>query len=511
MSKRVYSNSQKATLNTVTNIALKLIALFSAFITKTIMIKSLGIEYAGLSSLFSDILTVFSFAELGIGSAIIFELYKPIQEKDYRKIAQLMNFYKRAYQTIGLGILIVGLSLIPVLPSLVSNVPNVHEDLTIIYTFYVLNTVISYFLIYQASLLTASQENYIISFIQGITSILRLIIGSFILLVFHNFLLYLFLDICLLVIQNILVYMIADKKFLEIRRFKNETLPKQEKKVLFGNVGALALYQVSNVILNSTDSIVISTIIGTGAVGLFSNYRLIIRSVDNFLSQITVSITPTLGNLAISQNNNQYKIFIHVNFLVYYLTMNSSLLLYFLTEPFIHLWLGEKYIMSQTLLLGFVSDFFLLNMIRPVASFRNANGMFTQGKYRPLVMSIMNIVFSIVFVKYFGMSGVIWGTAISRLLTQVWFDPAIVYKHIFKKRIIPYFINLILQILLTVLIGIIIEWVIIALSLNSPSVLNLVLKTIVILVISNLIFLFCFRKNDEFKVVIELVKRYLKR
>lgn len=509
MNEKRYTNSQKATLNTISNIASKLIILVSSFITKTIMIKTLGVDYAGVSSLFTDILTLFSFAELGIGPAIIFELYKPIKEKDNKKIAELMNFYKSAYQLIGSIILIVGILLIPMLPFLVKNVPNIHESVTVIYVFYLLNTVISYFLIYKSSLLTANQENYLVSTIQGIFSILRLIIGSIILIGFHNFLVYLTLDIVMLAIQNFIIYKIADRKFIELKEYKNSRLNQKDKKKLFNNVGALSLYQVSNVILNSTDSIVISTMMGTGFVTYFANYRLIVRSVDNFISQVTTSLTPTLGIMAVDKEKSQKETFQLLNMFIFWLTINSTLLIYFLTPTFIEIWLGKSFLMSNWLLIGFVLEYFFLNMVRPVATFRNANGLFIQGKYRPVIMSIINIIFSFLLLKLFGIVGVIWGTVLSRILTQVWYDPIIVFRHVFKEKATSYFYSLFFQIvflcaccLLTTLLSNIILF-------SNHLFIQLIQQFFITIVICNLLFMIVYRKNPEFIKLTAFVKRKL--
>ncbi|MBO0448190.1 hypothetical protein JZO76_01440 [Enterococcus sp. MJM12] len=506
MKNRVLTNSKKAKLNTMTSILIKIVSLVSNFIMKTITIKYLGIEYAGVSSLFTDILTIFSFAELGIGSAIIFELYKPLREKEYPKIAQLMNFYKKAYQLIGLAILLAGVLSIPLLPLFVKSVPDIQENLTVIYILYVLNTVTSYFLIYKGSLLSANQEGYLISIIQVIFSGIRLLVGCFSIIIFKNFLLYLLLDIIIIVIQNIVIYLLADKKFVEIKKYDKELLPAQNKNALLKNVGALSLYQVSNVILNGTDTVVISALLGTGFVTFFANYRLIIRSVDSLVSQITVALTPTLGQLAIDGTESQKKNFSLLNLFVYWITLNTSLLLFFLIPPFIEFWLGKEFVMSEWLLLGFVVDYFFLNMVRIVATFRNANGLFMQGKYRPLIMSILNVVISVIFVKQFGVAGAIWGTIVSRVLTQVWFDPLVVFKYLFKESPVPYFIYFVKQFIIAIFIGIIIRYVI-NLFQCSNLLINLFYDSFIVLIICNFIFYFLFRKDKSFLRIMKVVMK----
>jgi len=499
-----YTNAQKASLNTSLNLFIKFISMVSAFIMKTVMIKSMGIQYTGISSVFTDLLMLFSFAELGIGSAIVFELYRPIEEKDYKKIAQLMNFFKTAYQFIGTAIFVIGLILLPFLNNIITDIPDVKENISLIYILYLLNTVCSYFLIYQSTLLTASQENFKISLIQGIFFLIRLVVSSFLLIHFKNFLLYLTCDILLIILQNIIIFKISSNKFPELKKFQNEKLNTLETKKLLSNVGALALYQISNVVINSTDSIIISSVLGTGIVAFFANYRLIVRSVDSFASQITVSLTPTLGNFAIKNKNSQKEMFEMLNFFIFWITYVSALLIFFLTKPFITFWLGDDFILEQHLLFLMVADYVVVNLARPVATIRNANGLFTQGKYRPLIMTILSIIFSVILVRLYGISGAIMGTLLSRILTQVWYDPYIIFSHVFKENVKGYFYKYCLQILFILGSGYaikkIIEFMSVYNSINN-KLFEIIVHFVIVLIFSNLFFFFIFGKSEVFRKI----------
>ncbi|MDV7751298.1 MATE family efflux transporter [Enterococcus casseliflavus] len=505
------SNSKKASLNTVTSMGIKVISMLSSFIMKTILIQSMGLQYTGISSVFSDLLLLFSFAELGIGSAIVFELYKPIAEKDFKKIAKLMHFYKRAYQLIGFSIFALGLLLIPFLNFIITDVPNVKENIVVIYILYLLNTCVSYFLIYQSSLLTAGQENYKISIVQGLFFIFKLIINSFVLLLLRNFIVYLIVDILLTIIQNLIIYRMSSIRFKDIKKYNSERLSQFEKKNLFNNVSALALYQISNVVLNSTDSLIISSILGTGVVAFFANYRLIVKSVDSFASQITISLTPTLGDLAVKKNNSQKEHFNILNFFIFWITLNSSLQILFLSTPFIELWLGEKFILNNSLLILLVIDYVIVNLARPVATIRNANGLFTQGKYRPLLMALLNIIFSILFVNLFGIIGVILGTLISRILTQVWFDPYIIYKHVFFENSFEYFqgyFKNILFIFFTALMVLISKNFVNSIFSIHNNLMILISNFILTIIISNIIFYVFYKNKTEFIRILDIIKSY---
>lgn len=443
-------NTSLAFKNSTFAMGTRVINMFILFYLKTLFIRTLGIEYTGISTLFTDILTILSFAELGIGNAINFALYKPLIERDTKKIAQLMNFYKMAYIVIGIVVIIIGISIIPLLPFFVKDVPNIKENIVNIYLLYLFNTGISYFLVYRSSLLIANQESYKINIVEIISSIIKALLGSIALIIFKNFVLYLIIEISITLFGNILIYYKSSIEFPELKS-NTEKLEKSEILNLLKDVSALALFQISNVVLKSTDSIIISSFINTALVGFLGNYRLIITSIDTIVKQITLAITPSIGHLAISHPKKMSESFYSLFFINYWITIATTIPLYFLLSPFIELWLGTEFLMGKTIIVLLIIDYFLVNIIRPVATFRTANGLFIQGKWRPLIMAILNIVLSLTLVNIIGIAGVLLGTIISRLITQVWFDPFIVYRHVLKE---PYknFILLLLRYLIVALV-----------------------------------------------------------
>ena len=143
------SRTKYTFLNSITGMIVKIVTIVVVFVTRTVFIKTLGIQYAGVSGVFSNVLTVLSFAEMGIGSAIVYALYKPIADNDEVQIAKLMNAYKKIYSIIAVVILALGLCLIPFLGFIITDVPDIIEDIRLIYVLYLLNTASSYLLIYK--------------------------------------------------------------------------------------------------------------------------------------------------------------------------------------------------------------------------------------------------------------------------------------------------------------------------------------------------------------------------
>ena len=212
------SRLMNSTINMVYSFGVKLASFLSGFVLRTVFIRVLGMEYAGVSGLFTDVLMVLSFAELGISTAMTYALYKPIAEQDKDKIQKLMHFYKWAYRFVAGSVLGLGLVFVPFIHLIITDVPDITESITLIYILYLLNTSVSYLLVYKSTMLTASQKNYEISKITIKISIIRCLIGCALLIGFKNFIVYLLMEIGVAVVQNILIGKKAEKLFPENER-----------------------------------------------------------------------------------------------------------------------------------------------------------------------------------------------------------------------------------------------------------------------------------------------------
>lgn len=514
------SRSEYVLINTTASFAMKLVGQLMKFVLKTAFIYTLGIQYASVSTLFSDILSVLALAELGIGSAITYSLYKPIRENNEPRIAALMHFYKQAYRLIALFVLVAGLCCIPFLSVLVKDVPDITEDIRLIFVLYIVNTAASYLFVFKSTLLTASQRRYVISRISITFSFIRTAAECAALFLFQNYIVYLTIGIVEAVARNYTVSRAADKAFPGIAAYKEEKLSKAEKHRLFGDVKALSLYRMSTVILNSTDSIIISAApqLGVVSVGYLGNYRLIVNTIDELLNQFFNSLTPSLGNMAAAEdanNDRQYDIFKTLIFSVFWCTAFCCASLLTLSTPFIKtFWLGKDYVMPFSIPAVLVFNFYINNMMRPVTSFRNSNGLFVQGRWRPLFMALTNVVFSLALVKPLGVFGVLVATGLSRLCTQAWFDPRLVYRNVFNRPVSDYFKRFILYSAVTAACCLA-TYGAASLVASGHAMLDFLIKMVLCLLIPNLIVMLIFHKTDEYRQftarICALAKKILRR
>lgn len=506
-----YSRTKKVFLNALGGIAARAFSIISAFLTRTIFIMVLGIQYAGVSSVFTDILVVLSFAELGIGSAITYALYKPIADNDEKQICKYMNTYKLIYRVIAIVVVVAGIIIAPFLEYIIKNAPDIKENLRLIFLFYIINTASSYLMVYKGAFLTAAQKDYIVSKSKIIIAVLRTIIECVTLIVFRNFIVYLTIGIGINILQNYYIAKVAEKEYPVIKRSSKEKLTKAETKRLFSDVRALALYKVSSTVLNGTDSVITSSIFGATTVGVLGNYTLISNQLYNFMMQVFTATSASIGNYAVyNEKEAQYQVFKKMNFICFWLYIMCSTCLWTLFNRFMHIWQGENRVFSSVMVAAIVGEFFIKGMLSPVSQFRTANGLFIQGKYRPVIMAVLNIVISIVLANNIGVVGIILGTIISRALTQLWYDPMLIYESIFKRNVLKYYAEYCLNIGMLILsCGI--SQGLTYLICPKNSIISLVVGAITAVIISNTIVLLIYSKSEEFKESIILIKRVVKR
>ena len=485
-------NSIRNSSVTVTN---QILTIVMDFFVKTLFINILGNVYLGVNGLFSNIITLLSLADLGIGVAIPYSLYKPLAENDTKKIQALMNFYRKIYIIIGLIVLGIGISLTPFLNLIIKQMPDI-PGLSIIYVMFVTHSALSYFFVYKKFLIEADQKGYITSHITFVCSILLNIVRVIVLVLTKNFILYLFCSIVFVLIQNFWYSYKANKLYPYIKDKNNEKISDEDKKEISKNVFALLIYKIGNVVTNGTDNIVISKFIGLITVGIYSNYLLITNSLNNVLVQAFNSITSSVGNLVATNNKRSKYIFEKLNFLNFYIYSLFSICLCILINPFMVIWLNNDYSLSMWVALLLAINFYIAGMNSVNDSFRTAYGLFYKARFRPIVMVIINLIVSVILAKPLGVAGVLVGTIVSRLLTVVWMDPYIVYKYGFKSDIKEYYKRYIYYFI--IFIGSLVILYYFGKMFDLTNIFIWILYAFIILTIYNLIIFILFRKTEEY-------------
>ncbi len=482
------------------------VSLFIKFVSRTIFIHTLGIQYLGVNGLFTNVLGVLSLAELGIGTAMNYSLYKPVAQDDVETIKSLMYFYRKAYRIIALVITVLGFALLPFLDILIKD-PGDVGDISVYYLIFLFNTVSTYFVSYKFSLINAKQQNYIFSLVNTITSSITVVVQIVILLVMHSFLWYLLSASIIGLVQKIFIHFYLNRKFPFLTD-KDVRIPtKQELAPIKKNIIALFIHKIGDVGVHQTDNIIISAFINVATVGIMSNYNLIISAVTGFVSIIFNSATASFGNLiATESKDKQYQVFLVYRFIAFWLYGFTAIGFYMLLSPFITLWLGDSMTIPDGTLLLIVVNHYLMGHRITINNMKSAGGVFQQDAYVAIVQTVVNLVVSIVLVRRIGLPGIYIGTVVQGLLSTV-IKPIIVYRVLFNKSPSLYFISGVKYATVVVIAGLICV-LIKPLIVPTVTIGNFLLLAICVAIIPNVVFFLAFRRSQEFGSIVGIVKKW---
>lgn len=470
------------------------------FLVRTVFINCLNSEYLGIHGLFTNILTILSFAELGIGTAIIFNMYKPVAKDDRQKIKSLMDLYNKCYRIIGIVIFFLGLLVIPFMKYLVKDISNINENVILIYILYLINTSISYFFTYKKSIIIAYQKQSIINNIDSVFFVVKSAFEILFLLLTKNFIIYLLIQIVGTFIENLIISIKSDQLFPYLNQKSNVNLSKKEKKGIFDNVKALIVFQFGLIIMNGTDNILLATLINITAVGLCSNYTMIVNAIKSILSVSLSGVVASVGNLnAVGTRQQKEDIFYQLTFIYYIIYSFCAVALIVLLNPFIKIWLGEKYLLGMSVSVALALNFFVDGLRQPGFMYRTTLGMFQKSKIIPYIGAITNIVLSIILCRYFGIAGIFYATIISQLVSYSWIDPFLIHKFEFDSSFKKYLKKYIIYIITFVLVLSISLFV--SNLLKTNLYVEFLYKIIVAIIIPNFINIFLFYNCKEFKLI----------
>ena len=501
------SRLKNSALNLATGLLGRMLTIILNFAVRTIFIHCLDEAYLSVNGLYSNILTVLSLAELGFGSAMVYHMYEPMATHNYQKVAGLLLYFKKVYFVVGVVIVALGLCVIPFMDVIIKDKPDV-PLLTLYYVVFLLNSGLSYcFAAYKGTLFSADQRDYVKTNVQNMASIIQAVLQVLLLLLFRAYLVYLLVQLAGTVFVNACVAYLAGKKYPEVSKYKNEQLNDGEKQQLLKNTGALFLTKVGHVALNGTDNIFISAVVGVLWVGRLSNYTLICDSVTSVLCQITAAITGSLGNFFATEDKHAgYALFRKVEFLNFWLYGFSFIALATLLDPFIRIWAGERFVLGLPISIAIAINFFVAGYMNTLWVFRSTIGLFKQGKFRPILVAILNIVLSIFLGKLWGVFGVLFATFLSRAAISLWYDPLILHRYGFEVSCKPFFARYFRRVLLLTTILIVMLTIRYVVLSSATTVLRFAVVTMFTAIVPNAIFWLAYHRCEEYAYFRSIVK-----
>ncbi|MGN0638830.1 MAG: lipopolysaccharide biosynthesis protein [Huintestinicola sp.] len=500
------TRTQASLKNLITAFIGQAAGILISFIARRAFLDCLDEQYLGISGLFSNILTVLSLAELGVGSAMTFALYKPLAENDISLVRSLMRLYKRAYNAIGAAVLVLAVLFVPIYPRFMDEVPDI-PHLTAIYLLYAANTGISYFFSYKRTLIICDQKRYVATMYHYGFYFALNIAQIAVLYATRNYLLFTAMQLLFTAAENIAVSLTADRMYPYLRDKDVSPLPEATLCDIKKNVRAMLMHKVGSIVVLSTDNILISKLVGIASTGIYSNYYLITNALERVIGQIFTSISAGVGDLNASGEDKSRLMtsFYRIFFMSFWIMGFSFVCLVCLFNPFICLWLKtDSLIFGMDTVVLISAVFFLTGMRKSVLTYREAAGAFYYDRYKPIVESLVNIIASIVLARVMGVSGIFLGTVISTLTVCIWVEPYVLFKHVFRSSPKKYFCRLLLYTAVTGAVCALTYFVCGCVTIASP-LWDLAVRVLICALLPNLIFLALFGRTEEFKFFLKLL------
>lgn len=500
--------TKNATRNIFHGVLLKAYTIIMPFIMRTVIIYVLGREYLGLNGLFTSILQVLNLAELGVGSAMVFSMYKPIVEDDTDKICALMRLYRTYYRIIACVVLTAGLAILPFLPYLVK-ADTVPQDINL-YVLYILNlasTVASYCLFaYKNSLLAAYQRVDVESKVSIAVSSISYLAQIVLLFVLKNYYVYSVILVLTSLANNIVTAVVVSRMFPGYH--PKGTLSKEETKAINKRVKDLFTARLGGTITLSSDALVISAFLGLTVLSIYQNYYFIVTAVIGFIMVVFNSTIAGIGNsLVVESGDKNYLDFRKFTFLINWIAIVCISCFLCLFQPFIRLWVGEENMLEYPLVILFCVFFYLFVIQQLACVYKDAAGIWHQDRWRPLIMGLFNLGLNLAFVRQFGLYAILLSTIASYVFVGIPWLIRNLFRTIFHRNAKEHILFIITGFILAFGIGAVSYYLCSVININPIA--DLALRLLVSVLVSNVLLFAIYRKHHLYNHMLDLADNVL--
>ena len=501
--------TRNATRNIVFDGTLEMVNMLFPFVIRSVMLHCLGTEYLGLNGLFKSLLTFLNLAELGVGSAMVFSMYKPIAEDDAPTICALLRLYRTLYRIIGLAIAAAGLLLIPVLPNLIKGDVPADMNLYVLYLMNLGNTVVTYWLFaYRSSLLQAHQRRDVISKVSLGVRITEYALKILILVFLRNYYVYLAVQLLCQIAVNVLTAVFASRMYP--RYVPAGKLPKEKTADIFRRVRDLFTSKLSATVFDSADTLVVSAFMGLTVLAVYQNYYFVITALRMMLIVILNACMAGVGNkLVMESREANYRDLEKISLLFSWLLGVSSSMLLCAVQPFMNIWMGGENLLSFGLVLCFTVYYYSMGANKLINMFKDAAGIWRIDRWRPLTAALVNLSLNLITVRFLGLYGVLLSSVFSIVFIQIPWLFHNLFREVYPREFMGKYVRLFCGVTAVALVSCGISWFVCTLFEDLNVLAVLLLNAAVSFLIPNLCCFAVYGRNPVFRNSVSQLKRIL--
>lgn len=501
--------TKNASRNILFGVILKAYQILVPFLMRTAMIYLMGVQYLGLNSLFTSVLQVLNLAELGVGSAMVYSMYKPIAEDDNTTICALMKLYRTYYRVIGLVIAVVGCALTPFVPHLIKSDVPAGINIYILYLLNLAATVLSYWLFaYKNSILQAHQRTDVVSKVTLITSTIQYGLQLFVIWAFRNYYLYVIVMLATQALTNIVTAVCADRLYPQFKPKGKVDKPQVQR--INQRIRDLFTSKIGGIIYDSADTIVISAFLGLTVLAVYHNYFYILNSITGLIAVVFTACTAGIGNsIVVESKEKNYQDLNKFTFIITWIAGFCSVCLLCIYQPFMELWVGNNLMLSLSAVVCFVIYFFVRQFNALFNLYKDASGMWHEDRLRPLAAALTNLILNLILVQFIGIYGILLSTVLAILCVGMPWLLHNLFTIIFERKHMWHFIGKLAKYTFVVFISCVVTYFICS-RFNMSPVPTILVRGVICLIVPNLIYYLAFRRAKEFQQSLQLVDKMTK-
>ena len=475
------------------------------FVQRMVFVQILSVEYVGLNNFLSNVISVLSLTEFGLGSAIIYSLYNPLAKNDCNKISYIINMTKKIYYFLAVMVIILGLILLPFVIRFIKD--GISDDFYLYYMLFLINTSVSYLFSHKRMLLIADCKTYLVNIYSSLVQTLILILQIVSLYLASSYTIFLLLMIMGTIFENYLISQKVDNNYV-LKVDKYITLDKIDKAEIINevknNIKSIFLHRLGVILLSSNNNIVISNYLGLTYVGLYNNYYLVFTMICLLSGKILEALRSNIGRLLIYSKDDGKKIYQNVEFYIAWYSLYIGVGIYVCIDKFICTWFGSQYVLADNFACAIAVYCYLQNMRYGILVVKEACGLYGEDKYKDLLESIVNIVLAVLLIQNYGIIGVMYSNILSTLLVSFWVEPYVVFKNLKFSGCINYYKNYIFYFAITVFISIVTKYVCKSIIENNRIV-DFFLEIALCLCITTILWIIIFYKNKILRSFLQYV------
>ena len=501
--------TKNASRNIFFGVILKIYQILVPFLMRTAMIYLMGVQYLGLNSLFTSVLQVLNLAELGVGSAMVYSMYKPVAEDDQDTICALMKLYRTYYRLIGLIIAVVGCILTPFIPNLIKT--DVPAGVNI-YVLYLLNlgaTVLSYWLFaYKNSVLQAHQRTDVVSKVKLITSTVQYVLQLAVLWIFHNYYLYVIVALATQALTNIVTAVCSDRLYPQFKPKGN--VDKVQVQRINQRISDLFTSKIGSIIYDSADTIVISAFLGLTVLAVYQNYFFIQNSITGLIAVVFSACTAGIGNsIVVESKEKNYQDLKKFTFIITWIAGFCSVCLLCIYQPFMELWTGKDLMLSLSAVVCFVVYFFVRQFNALFNLYKDASGMWHEDRFRPLAAALTNLALNLILVQFIGIYGILLSTVLAILCVGMPWLLHNLFTVIFDKKHMWHYIKRLAKYVFVILFSCVVTYLVCS-RINIGLIPTILIRGMICVIVPNAIYFLVFRKTEEYSQALHLLNNMTK-